>query len=179
MNAPLKEPVVTVLLETPFFNVIDVNDGTRPVGKGYKIVKEPKPVNGVVVVPVLPDGRVVIASLMRRAIGQVSFEFPRGKIDDDETPCEAGAREVAEEIGMKVLKIKEIGKLYSNTSLLSSSVAVCVASVSGEIEGDTDGEVDHTMIKSLEEIQDMIANGEITDGHTLSALMMLICQFEK
>lgn len=179
MNAPLKEPVVTVLLETPFFDVIDVNDGSRPAGKGYKIVKEPKPVNGVVVVPVLPDGRVVIASLMRRAIGQVSIEFPRGKIDDDETPCEAGAREVAEEIGMKVLKIKEIGKLYSNTSLLSSSVAVCVASVSGEVEGEPDGEVDHTMIKSLEEIQDMIANGEITDGHTLSALMMLICQFEK
>lgn len=176
MNAPLKEPVVTILLETDYFDVIDVNDGTRPVGKGYKIVREPKAVNGVVVVPVLPDGRLVLSSLHRKAVGQTLIEFVRGKIDDNETPCEAGARETDEEIGMKVLSIKEIGKLHSNTSLLSSSVAVCVANVSGEVEGTTDGEVDHTMIKSVEETQGMIAAGEITDGHTLSALMMYLSQ---
>lgn len=176
MNAPLKEPVVTVLLKTKFFDVIDVNDGTRPVGEGYKIVKEPKAVNGVVVIPVLPDGRVALASLMRRAIGQMSIELPRGKIDDGETPEEAAARELGEEMGMKALKVKEIGKLHSNTSLLSSSVSVCVASVTGEVEGETDGEVDLAMIKTVEEVQRMIFCGEITDGHTLSALMMLTCQ---
>lgn len=176
MNAPLKEPVVTVLLKTKFFDVIDVNDGTRPVGDGYKIVKEPKVVNGVVVVPVLPDGRLVLSELYRKAVGLTLIEFVRGKIDDGETPCEAGARETDEEIGMKVLSIKEIGKLHSNTSILSSAVAVCVAQVSGEVEGVTDGEVDHTMIKTVEETQAMIAVGEITDGHTMSALMMYLSQ---
>lgn len=178
MNTPLNEPVVTVLLETPFFDVIDINDGTRPVGKGYKVVKEPKAVNGVVVLPVLADGRIALASLMRRAIGQVSIEAPRGKIDDDETPEQAAERELLEELGMKALKVTLVGKLHSNTSLLSSSVAVCVASVSGEVESETDGEVEHTMIKSMREIKAMIGRGEITDGHTLSALMILICKAE-
>lgn len=174
MSAAMKEPVVTVLLETPFFDVIEVNDGTRPEGKGYKIVREPKQVNGVVVIPVLEDGRVILASLMRKAIGQMSIEFPRGKIDNNETPCEAGIRELSEETGMNVLKIKELGKLHSNTSLLSSCVSVCLASITGEVEGITDGEVDKTMIKSVEEVMAMINRGEITDGHTMSALMMLI-----
>lgn len=176
MNSPLKEPVVTVLLETDFFDVIDVNDGTRPVGKGYKIVREPKAVNGVVIVPALPDGRVVLASLMRKAIGQVSIEFPRGKIDNDETPSEAAIREFEEETGMKALGVKQIGQFHSNTSLLASAVAVCMVSVSGEVGGGTDGEVDYTMIKSMAELRAMILAGEITDGHTLSALALVAAQ---
>lgn len=172
MNAPVKaEPVIKTLLKTNYFDVIEVD--------GYKIVREPQPVNGVVVIPVLPDGRVILASLKRRAIGAMSIEFPRGKIDAGETAAEAAIRELREETSMEALKVKELGKVHSNTSLLSSCVSICVASVTGEVEGDTDGEVDHTMIKTMEELQDMIANGEITDGHTLSALMMLICNFDK
>jgi ADP-ribose pyrophosphatase len=176
MGTPLKEPVITTLLSTKYFDVIDVNDGTRPVGEGYKIVKEPKEVNGVVVIPVLPDGRLILASLLRRAIGKVLIEFPRGKIDDEESPCVAGVRELSEEIAMDAISIKQIGKLHSNTSLLSSSVAVCVADVSGLAGSETDGEVDHFMIKTLDEIRAMIREGEITDGHTLSALMMYLSE---
>ncbi|MCF5706411.1 NUDIX domain-containing protein [Pseudomonas syringae] len=175
MNASTKAPVVTTLLSTRFFDVIDVNDGTRPTGQGYKIIKEPKPINGVVVVPVLPDGRVVLASLMRRAIGQMSIEFPRGKIDDDETPVEAAVRELLEETGMVALQTTELGMLHSNTSLLASAVSVCKVQVSGEVSGETDGEVENVMIKTLKEVQHMILSGEITDGHTLSALTMLSC----
>ncbi|WP_050586079.1 NUDIX hydrolase [Pseudomonas syringae] len=175
MNATPKAPVVTTLLSTRFFDVIDVNDGTRPEGHGYKIIREPRPVNGVVVVPVLPDGRVVLASLMRRAIGQMSVEFPRGKIDDDETPAEAAVRELLEETGMVALQTIEIGTLHSNTSLLSSAVSVCIVEVSGDVSGETDGEVDKIMIKTRQDVQHMILRGEITDGHTLSALTLLSC----
>jgi ADP-ribose pyrophosphatase len=172
MNAPVNaEPVIKTLLSTKYFDVIDKD--------GYTIVKEPKPVNGVVVIPVLLDGRAVLGSLKRRAIDAMSIEFPRGKIDDGETAVEAAIRELREETGMEALKVKEIGKVHSNTSLLSSCVSICVASVTGKVEGKTDGEVDHTMIKTMEALQDMIAGGEITDGHTLSALMMLICNFDK
>lgn len=175
MSAPTKQPVITTLLSTRFFDVIDVNDGTRPEGEGYKIIKEPKPINGVVVVPVLPDGRVVLASLMRRAIGRMSIEFPRGKIDDGETAVQAAVRELLEETGMVALNTTEIGKLHSNTSLLASAVSVCIVEVSGDVSGETDGEVDNIMIKSIKDVQHMILRGEITDGHTLSALTLLSC----
>ncbi|MBI6882609.1 NUDIX hydrolase [Pseudomonas putida] len=174
MNAPLNDVIETVLLETPFFNVVDLNDGTRPEGKGYKVVKEPKAINGAVIIPMLPDGKLILSNLFRRAIGTMSIEFPRGKVDDGENPAEAAIRELMEELGMKALRVKELGKMHSNTSLLSSAVAIYAVSVTGEVEGETDGEVMSTMVKTPEEIQEMIFNGSITDGHTISALMMLI-----
>lgn len=174
MNAPLKEPVVTVLLETKFFDVIDVNDGTRPAGDGYKIVREPKPINGAVIVPVLEDGRVILGSLFRKAIGAMSIEFPRGKVDDGENPAETAVRELMEELGMVAGNIKELGKMHSNTSILSSAVAVYAVGVTGEIAGKADGEVSSTLVKTVDEVQSMIYNGSITDGHTISALMMLL-----
>jgi len=51
----------------------------------------------VVGVAVLRDGRVLAA---RRSDG--GWEFPGGKVEADETPEQAGVREIAEELGCRV-----------------------------------------------------------------------------
>ena len=40
----------------------------------------------VLIVPVLPDGRLVLERQFRYPIGKVMLEFPAGKIDPHETP---------------------------------------------------------------------------------------------
>ncbi|MDF9779289.1 NUDIX hydrolase [Pseudomonas baetica] len=154
-----------LLLETPYFNVVNEN--------GYYFIKEAHAINGVVVVPQLVDGRVMLGRLRRRAIGGTSIEFPRGAIDAGESACCAGARELLEETGWQALEIKELGVLHSNTSLIASSVAVCLASLSTKSAEETDGELDNIFFVTRQELMSLIATGQITDGHTLSAAMMM------
>ncbi len=154
------------LLHTPYFDVVKE--------RGYFIVKEAQAINGVVAVPILPDGRLMLAVLQRRAIGAQSIEFPRGAIDRGETASDAAARELQEETGWPALKVTELGLLHSNTSLIASAVSVCRVDIDGKAVDSTDGEVDSVLFVTLAQLTAMIAAGEITDGHTLSATMLLI-----
>ncbi|WP_397458653.1 NUDIX hydrolase [Pseudomonas asplenii] len=154
------------LLHTPYFDVVKQG--------GYFIVKERQAINGVVAIPVLPDGRLMLAQLRRRAIGGQSIEFPRGAIDQGETACDAAARELQEETGWPARNVTQLGLLYSNTSLIASAVAVCRVDIEGDATESTDGEVDQVLFVTRQELLAMITAGRITDGHTLSAAMMLI-----
>jgi ADP-ribose pyrophosphatase len=165
MNAPQN---TQCLLETPYFRV--VNEG------GYYIIKEAKQINGVVVIPMLPDGRLMLAELQRRAIGGKSLEFPRGAIDAGEAAVEAAGRELLEETGWGVSKIEQLGILHSNTSLIASAVSVCLVHTDGPVTDVTDGEVDNLIFVSLTDLKAMVVAGKITDGHTLSAAMMLMAR---
>jgi ADP-ribose pyrophosphatase len=169
MNAPVKaEPVITTLLSTKHFDVIDKD--------GYKIIKEPQAVNGVIVFACLPDSRIVLIDLNRRAVGKVMREFPRGKIDEGETPEEAASREFSEETGMLATNVRLIGHVHSNTSLIASSVAVCLVQTDGIVQGKSDGEADRTLITTYWELLRMMVDGSITDGHTLSAMMLVMAE---
>ncbi|ERO60712.1 MULTISPECIES: NUDIX hydrolase [Pseudomonas] len=154
------------LLETPYFRVVRE--------QGYFIIKEAQAVNGVVAIPTLADGRLMLADLRRRAIGGQSIEFPRGAIDAGESPCDAAARELLEETGWQASQVRQLGLLHSNTSLIASAVAVCQVEIAEQQAGATDGEVDKVLWVSRQELLAMIAAGRITDGHTLSAAMMLL-----
>ncbi|QIH08760.1 MULTISPECIES: NUDIX hydrolase [unclassified Pseudomonas] len=154
------------LLETPYFRVVRE--------QGYFIIKEAQAVNGVVAIPTLADGRLMLADLRRRAIGGQSIEFPRGAIDAGESPCDAAARELLEETGWQASQVRQLGLLHSNTSLIASAVAVCQVEITEQQAGATDGEVDKVLWVSRQELLAMIAAGRITDGHTLSAAMMLL-----
>ncbi|WMN20257.1 NUDIX hydrolase [Pseudomonas piscis] len=154
------------LLQTPYFRVVRE--------QGYFIIKEAQAVNGVVAIPTLADGRLMLADLRRRAIGGQSIEFPRGAIDAGESPCDAAARELLEETGWQASQVRQLGLLHSNTSLIASAVAVCQVEIAEQQAGATDGEVDKVLWVSRQELLAMIAAGRITDGHTLSAAMMLL-----
>ncbi|QLL15766.1 NUDIX hydrolase [Pseudomonas chlororaphis] len=154
------------LLDTPYFKVVRE--------QGYFIIKEPRAVNGVVAVPTLTDGRLMLVNLKRRAIGGQSIEFPRGAIDAGESAVDAAARELLEETGWQASHVRELGLLHSNTSLIASAVAVCQVQIVEQQAATTDGEVDNLLWVSHQELMTMIATGQITDGHTLSAAMMLL-----
>lgn len=153
------------LLETPYFKVVRE--------QGYFIIKEARAVNGVVAVPTLADGRLMLVNLKRRAIGGQSIEFPRGAIDAGESAVDAAARELLEETGWQASHVRELGLLHSNTSLIASAVAVCQVQIAEQQAAATDGEVDNLLWVSRQELLTMIATGQITDGHTLSAAMLL------
>ena len=68
------------------------------------------PVTGTTIIPVLPDGRIVM--IQRSDSGK--WGLPGGMIDWGEDLPHAASRELAEETGLKLTKIKSLRGIYSD-----------------------------------------------------------------
>ena len=65
--------------------------------KTYRdIVRHP---GAVAIVPVLPDGRIVLVRQYRYAAGKPLLEIPAGTLEKGEDPLECARRELIEETG--------------------------------------------------------------------------------
>ena len=68
------------------------------------------PVTGTTIIPVLPDGRIVL--IQRSDSGK--WGLPGGMIDWGEDIPNAASRELEEETGLKLLKIRSLRGVYSD-----------------------------------------------------------------
>jgi len=67
----------------------------------------------VTIVPVLPDGRIILVEQYRHGAGRVCRELPAGNIDPGEDPVVAALRELAEETGYRAATAPiPLGTLY-------------------------------------------------------------------
>ena len=106
------------------------------------------------VIPILPDGRVIMERQYRYAHGKVMLEIPAGKLDSpNEPPLEAAKRELREETGASAEKITFLGKIASCPALL-----------------DEDEFLDIELIP-LCTLYDMVMGGEIDDAKTQIAIL--------
>lgn len=159
---------------TPYFDLISID--------GYFMVQEKEKINGAVAVPVFPDGSILFIEHFRPAIDKSSIELPRGAKDKGETNEEAALRELEEETGFKGKDSVELGILHANSSFITSGVAVVKVLLDDTpMKGDRlelEGEAQAAVRYSMSQIRKLIAAGEITCGHTLSALTMLLVEDE-
>jgi len=82
--------------------------------------------DAVHVVALTPDDHVLLVRQFRAGSGEDSLEIPGGLVDAGEDPCEAGARELLEETGHAGDPPQFLGTLWSNPSLLTSSISTIV-----------------------------------------------------
>ena len=60
----------------------------------------------VVIIPILPDGKIGLIRQYRYAAKSEFIELPAGKLDKNEKPKDCAVRELQEEIGYKADKMK-------------------------------------------------------------------------
>ena len=66
----------------------------------------------VIIVPLLPDGKVVLMRQYRPALKKYIYELPAGTIDPKEAPLVCARRELLEETGYKAKQFKRLGQIY-------------------------------------------------------------------
>lgn len=128
----------------------------------------------VVVVPILPNGNVVLERQFRYALHQVFIELPAGKIDPNEEVLHAGQRELLEETGYSASRWVELGLMHPCIGYSDEVIHIYLADglTSGLHQRDED-ETLEVFELSFASCLTMIQSGEITDGKTIVALLMV------
>ena len=87
-----------VLAGNRFFDLVEEEIEDRG-GRMYPYFTVASKWDAVVIVPVLPDGHLLVERIYRHPYRRWMHEFPAGGIEPGEDACVAGARELTEETG--------------------------------------------------------------------------------
>jgi ADP-ribose pyrophosphatase len=127
----------------------------------------------VVVLPILPDGRVLLIRNRRYTIGTILLELPAGTLEKNEDPINCAGRELLEETGYIAGRLKPIGNFFTSPGILTEKMYAYVA---------YDLEQSHTALEEGEEIEPqptrledavrMVGRGEIIDGKTIATILL-------
>lgn len=132
-------------------------------------VKHP---GSVVVLPVFPDGRLLLIRQYRYAAAQDMWELVAGHKEPDED-FETGAhRELEEEAGYTAKKMKKLLEFYPSPGFLSEKMVVFLAQglTKGESNPEDDEKIDQKIV-TLAQAEEWIRAGKIRDGKTVSGIL--------
>ena len=168
------EPESTVSSETVYAGkLIDVRKDTvrLPNGKTTEreIVVHPDVIG---LVPVLPDGRVVLVRQFRKSADRALLEIPAGGIDEGETPEEAARREMVEETGYRIGALERLSGFFTSPGYTDEYMHLFVATdlEPGKPTEETD-EIE-VVLMSLDEALSRLTRGEMDDAKTQLGLLM-------
>lgn len=127
----------------------------------------------VVIIPVLPNGKLMFERQYRYPVGRVMLELPAGKIDPNEDPLLTAKRELQEETGHTADSWRHLGTMHPTIGYADERIEIFLAqSLTSLGQNNLDeGEFLELIELSLEEAMDAVRQGTLTDGKTLSALL--------
>ena len=130
----------------------------------------------VSIMPVTPDGRLVMVNQFRHGSGELSLEPPGGLVKDGQLPEQSAWEELEEETGYKGESLELLGWMYPMPALFTNRFYVYLARdvlPTGRRHPDETEEVE-TVLVPLEEIREYIRSGRITCGVMIAALYLLL-----
>jgi ADP-ribose pyrophosphatase len=127
----------------------------------------------VVILPLLPNGEVMLIRTRRYAVGQVLLELPAGTLEKNEDPINCAGRELLEETGYLAGKIEPIGNFFTSPGILSEKMYAFVAYDLQESHAALEeGEEIELEPAGMDEAIEMIRQGRIHDGKTIATLLI-------
>ena len=144
------------------------------VARGVRLIRETVEHPGaVVIVPILPDGRVLFVRQYRRAIKEYLLELPAGTRDRAESPMACAKRELVEETGWQARKMSLLGSFYSAPGFTSERMILYLAQDLKPTQANPEPDEFVTPVKmKLEDAIKKALNGEIEDGKTIIGLLL-------
>jgi ADP-ribose pyrophosphatase len=128
----------------------------------------------VMIIPRLPDGKLLMERQFRYPLARIFIEFPAGKIDPGEEPAATAARELLEETGYAAERWSHIGTLHPLITYSTERIEIYTADALTFVGAKLDaGEFVETFTTTLEEALAWLDRGEITDVKTMLGLLLL------
>jgi ADP-ribose pyrophosphatase len=128
----------------------------------------------VMIVPWLPDGRLLFERQFRYPHRRVFIEFPAGKIDRGEDTLATAKRELLEETGYIADRWSFVATLHPLITYSTEHIAIYSAEGLRQVGARLDaGEFVETFAAGLDEALGWLDRGEITDVKTMLGVLLL------
>ena len=135
----------------------------------YQVVRHP---GGAAVLPLHDDGCITLIRQLRPALGDFLMEIPAGRLSKGEDPKLCAARELMEETGLKAATLTSLGILHPSPGVFDEVIHLYLATGLSQGEAAPEAYEEISCIKvPLDEAMTMAAEGKITDGKTIAALL--------
>jgi ADP-ribose pyrophosphatase len=129
-------------------------------------------VGAAAIVPITPDGHVLLVRQFRPAIRQELVEIPAGLLDTpDEDALTCAARELFEETGYRHESIEFLGGVYTTAGFSNEYVHLFWAVTAAEPEGGPEDGIE-LVRRPFAEMAAAARAGRIRDAKTALALLM-------
>jgi len=126
----------------------------------------------VVVLPVLPDGRILMIRQYRHAARQYLCELVAGRIDAGEKPRQAAARELIEETGYCARKFRIFLDVFPTPGFLEERMFILLAE--GLTAGVAEPEEDEKIVSrayNRKQLEEMIRRGKLRDAKSIAGIL--------
>ena len=125
----------------------------------------------VVVLPVLPDGRIVLIRQYRHATRLFMWELVAGRMDPGENIRQAAARELIEETGYRAKRLRVFLDMFPTPGFLEERMYVLLAEglTLGEAEPEEDERITAKAF-TRREIESMLRRGTLRDAKSIAGL---------
>ena len=126
----------------------------------------------VVVLPVFPDGRILLIRQYRHAAKQYLWELVAGRKDEGENFLQGAHRELREETGYTAQRMTKLLDLYPSPGFISENMVIYLAQelAAGQADPEEDEKITQRIL-TLREVERWIGNGKIRDMKTVATPM--------
>jgi ADP-ribose pyrophosphatase len=125
-----------------------------------------------VILPLLPDGRVLLIRQYRMAAGKNLWELPAGTRDQGETPLQTARRELTEETGYRSSRWRKLLAFYPSPGIISERMHLFLAQDvrAGAAHPEADERISVRAFSKVELLL-LMRGGKIVDAKTLVGVL--------
>jgi ADP-ribose pyrophosphatase len=126
----------------------------------------------VVVLPVFPDGRILLIRQYRHATRQYLWELVAGRIDAGESVQKAAARELMEETGYRAQRFRRFLEMFPTPGFLEERMHILLAEklTAGMAQPEEDERIEAKAFKSSE-LERMVQKNILRDAKSIAGLL--------
>lgn len=166
----LNKPVGVVYESNYHLMVVDICLGKDGYYTYERIIPKTQG-NAVVILPEY-KGKVILLKQYRHALRDWQYAIPRGFANDELSEKDNAIKNVVEKTGCTVSNLTCLGTTVADSGLSGTKVTVYHAKCSEPDFKYGTGNATQLVMMSLGELREMIHDGRVTDGFTMTALMM-------
>jgi len=129
----------------------------------------------VVCIPQQGDNLILLRQY-RHALRSEQYAFPRGFAEPGIAGEDNACKELLEELGCHAKSVIHLGTVIADSGLSGEAVDIYLCQIDTYKQQEGHEGILDALSLPLPQLQRMIANGEITDSYTLSAISYLLCR---